>query len=144
MRDWEIIEAIQDAYEDEGVLAPDVLRVLGYQELVEAAIKSFGKWETALIACDLESEVERLKKQKTSESIQKLKTNKSRPGSRWDKELVIGELQMIHQRFGTVSWSTIKYGRRGLEYACKRYFGSVSDAVIAAGLIPPERIRRVG
>ena len=121
MRDYLIIEKIQELYENGHPITPDHLIEIGLDDVVEAAIQSFGKWEILLIACGLESVEWR-----------------GKPRVKLSKEEVLIGVKMLHRRLGSecLPASQAKKVDRDLVLEAQSYFGTWPSAIVASGFLP--------
>ena len=91
--------------------------------LYSAMVRYFGSWEEAIVAAGFEPDQERKK-------------------WFWDKDRIISELQDMKSQGAPVNPKYIKTTRSGFYEVMRRYFGSWSEAVKAAGLDPEIEARR--
>lgn len=89
------------------------LRKIGYGNLFYAAVKHFGTWNNAILA--------------SGEQPLYIK---------WNKEKVIRELRLLHEKTGKIPnyGELYRKGEKGLPQAARKYHGSWVNAMGAAGL----------
>ena len=106
--------------------------LLKYYRDLEAAIHNyFGPWAVAITTAGFDPEKER---KRFSQSRRESKGSRNRLSySRWNKDKIIAELQRLKLNGEHINYNYLKKNHRGLFNAIKHYFGSLSEAVAAAG-----------